>query len=249
MLPVSAAVAKAMLPVWRRPLAHYPLADALAGGCTRAVVVVNDGENDVTRYLDRLQAAAVEQRAPAVEAWAEIAGLQIGTCSQALGGEYGTAAALAMAGPLCGSEPVVVASADDLLRSTEPVAARLLVALAESGAELVVAGYRMAPDHVGRYGIVYAHDGMLERIEEKPEAVPSSDPLVYISRMAFAPSFWPFVERLEVDPVSGEYRLTDAINAFARQHRVAVVDLSDAEYFDCGSPGGWIAANMAVAGV
>lgn len=46
---------------------------------------------------------------------------------------------------------------------------------------------------------------------------------------------------------SGEYRLTDAINALAQDHSVAGVDASGFRYFDCGTWNGWLEANNHVA--
>jgi UTP--glucose-1-phosphate uridylyltransferase len=63
----------------------------------------------------------------------------------------------------------------------------------------------------------------------------------------FSADIFKYVRQVQPNPLNGEYYLTDAVNAFAKEkHRVAVHTTSGT-YLDCGTLEGWLNANQVVA--
>lgn len=253
MQPVSSFVPKGLLPVWKRPLLHYALTDARDSKCATAAVVCNQGETRVAEYFTTLQ--RVRNDDPTANsngfnaAARELDGLDVVTLHQDLAKSYGTVPPILIARQTCGDKNVLIASADDLVchDTDESISGRLLAELADPDVHAVVGGISVPADRTHQYGMLRTRrvDGTvrLAAIEEKPSRWEDDSRLASVSRMAFKPSFWPYLDAVAPHDGSGEYRLTDAINALAADHAVGVVDASDFHYFDCGSWTGWLDAN------
>lgn len=258
MQPISSIVPKGLLPVWKRPLLHYALTDARAAGCDRATIVCTKGETRVDDYLRNLRGVHDGQsrfagNAEYSAAASEVDGLHVSVVHQDLEKSYGTVPPILLAREACEDRDVLVASADDLVRHDDgqSISSRLLAELASPDVHAVVAGVPVPVDEAHRYGMLRttlgAHGTRLTEIEEKPRQWDQPTALASVSRIAFKPSFWRYLSAVGPHAESGEYRLTDAINALARDRAVAVVDASGFRYFDCGSWRGWLEANNHVA--
>ncbi len=92
-----------------------------------------------------------------------------------------------------------------------------------------IAAYRVNTPE--RYGVILADTGMLKRIIEKPVNPPSN--LVNAGAYILTHDILNYVKRIEPSP-RGELELTDAINEYARNSLVRVVELS--YWIDVGRP-------------
>ena len=86
-------------------------------------------------------------------------------------------------------------------------------------------------DDPGSLGRVIQKDGRLERIVEAADAGEQELAIRTVNAGHYAlpaPAIFDWLEKLDTDNVQGEFRLTDAVSAAAREHPVACVRVEDA---------------------
>ena len=194
---------KVMHEVAGRPMLARVLATARAAGCSRLLVVVGHGAEEVREAFAGEEITWVEQRE-----------------------QRGTGHALAQVERhLDGPARLLVLSGDvPLLR---PAALRGVVAAAADGwGSLAVARL----DRPGSLGRAVVEGGRLRSIVEAANASADQLALDTINVGLYllpAPAVFTYLARLEPDPVKGEYYLTEALNQAAAEHSVAAVVLED----------------------
>jgi len=187
-----------------RPLLSWVLDAARAAGCTRTVVVVGHGADEVrARYADRDDLDWVGQEP------------QLGT------GHALLQARAAVAGPA----RLVVLSGDVPLVRAETIQALLDAADGADGAMAVA-----VLDAPGSLGRVLTEGGRLVRIVEAVDASPEELEIRRVNAGLYAlaaPAIFDEIEALESDNAQGELYLTDAVTAVAARGSIAVVELAD----------------------
>jgi len=229
-LPATRAIPKEMLPIVDRPLIDHAVAEARAAGITRFVFVTAPGKEAIERHfagegLDLVSVIQDEMRGLGHAIW----------CAR----DHIDDAAFAILLP------------DDLMTAAdgEPLClARMAEARGARGGNMV-ALETVAPERTASYGVVApgARDGDLIEIKclvEKPapEAAPSS--LAIIGRYILEPEIMQVLEH-QAPGAGGEIQLTDAMATLLESRPFH--GLADCgRRFDCGSPAGFIAANVAM---
>jgi len=201
--PAQAQVAdtglKAMVP-FERPFLDYLLHNLAESGITRVCIVIGPAHDAVRSYYARLRPRrlAIEfavQQTP-----------------------RGTADAVAAAEAFIGPDHVLVVNGDNLY----PVSScRALVQYGRPGlaafsrAGLLADGL-ISPDRIGRFAVVAARDGWLERIIEKPDASTlaafGDDVYVSMNSWVVPPELPALARRLPLSP-RGEVELPLAMQA------------------------------------
>jgi UTP--glucose-1-phosphate uridylyltransferase len=227
LLPLTRAVPKELLPVWKRPVLDYALEEAAAAGIEHVVIITAPGKEALQTYFALTYDCApkgltldfVEQREP-----------------------RGLGDAVRCGAPA--GEPIAVLLPDELLIGPNCLAQLLERRERDGGSAIAVK--RVPRAEVNRYGIVDV-DGGLERVRsviEKPHPDIAPSDLAVIGRYALDEEV---LERLQgaLPTLNGEIQLTDSIAATCRSAGVSAVRY-DGRRFDCGNFAGLLQANIAV---
>lgn len=199
---------KHLIPVIGRPFISHVLDRLVAAGIQRMILVIGHLREVWTDYLRE-----------------QPYDLTIVDQCRILGDKYGTSCPIEAAASVLDNESFLAVNGDNLYSPDD------IRALLVDDAFTYVAGLKH--EHPERYGVLVPRpDGTLERIEEKP-AVYVGD-LINTSLYKFTPEVLPIVQGLKKSP-RGEYEITDAVSALAKQNRVRIHMLR--EYWkDFGRP-------------
>ncbi|MDB5178451.1 MAG: UTP-glucose-phosphate uridylyltransferase, UTP--glucose-phosphate uridylyltransferase [Patescibacteria group bacterium] len=258
MLPVTAAVQKELLPILNRPIIDYVVADCVAAGVTDVIFVIRPNSHALQDYYvgnSGLQAHL--KRFGKHEALAKLEETHhratFSFVEQPETAGYGTAVPLQIAAPhLPKDEAFIVCGGDDFLWRTD--GGSDMTELVATFAKTQAAGAMMAlerPDaELSRYGVlsVETRQGSeyLQDFVEKPAPGEAPSNLINISKYILTPQMMDFVAKVKPDVKSGEYYITDAILAAAKQQAIAVHRASG-KFLDAGNTAGWLEANLTVA--
>jgi UTP--glucose-1-phosphate uridylyltransferase len=227
LLPLTRAVPKELLPVWRRPVLDYAIEEAAAAGIERVVIITAPGKEALQSYFadsrpSGLALDFVEQREP-----------------------RGLGDAVRQGAPA--GEPIAVLLPDELLVGPNCLAQLLERRQHDGGSAIAV--QRVARSEVSRYGIVDVdgNSGAAWRVRsviEKPHPDIAPSDLAVIGRYVLDEEV---LERLQNarPTLNGEIQLTDSIAATCRSAGVSAVRY-DGRRFDCGNFAGLLQANIAV---
>jgi UTP--glucose-1-phosphate uridylyltransferase len=233
LLPLTRAVPKELLPVWKRPVLDYAIEEAAAAGIERVVIITAPGKEALQAYFDGRSALDgaplgltidfVEQREP-----------------------RGLGDAVRQGAPA--GEPIAVLLPDELLVGPNCLAQLLERRDQDGGSAIAVK--RVARAEVNRYGIVdvdgdAGHAWRVRSVIEKPHPDIAPSDLAVIGRYVLDEEV---LERLQsAQPtLNGEIQLTDSIAATCRSAGVGAVRY-DGRRFDCGNFAGLLQANIALA--
>jgi UTP--glucose-1-phosphate uridylyltransferase len=234
LLPLTRAVPKELLPVWKRPVLDYAIEEAAVAGIERVVIITAPGKQALQAYYaDRptydcapegVTLDFVEQREP-----------------------RGLGDAVRQGAPA--GEPIAVLLPDELLIGSNCLAQLLEQRQRDGGSAIAVK--RVPRADVNRYGIVDVNgDGdvgsawRVRSVIEKPHPDIAPSDLAVIGRYVLDEEV---LERLQgaLPTLNGEIQLTDSIATTCRSAGVTAVRY-DGRRFDCGNFAGLLQANIAV---
>ena len=199
--PLTNVTNKHLLPVWDRPMIHFPLQTLREMGVTDVLVVL--GGRSVGEIVELLQDGS------------EL-GLRITYRYQPAA--RGIAHAIALGREFSGSDPVCIVLGDNILLDPISDASRTFVQGDAMGGAVLTA----VPDPE-RFGVAsFNPDGTLAGFEEKPDA-PASN-LIPIGVYFFRPDVFDVIESLRPS-ARGEFEITDLLN-----HYLAAGSLVHHEY-------------------
>lgn len=141
--------------------------------------------------------------------------------------KYGTALPLLAAREELGNEQFVAVLGDNLY------SVRDLQKFMIDDSWQYIAG--MAHEHPENYGVLLYNDDMvLSKIVEKPQQDVGSR-IINTGLMKFTPEIFSYLERVQPNPIKGEYYLTDAITELAHNGKIKVKIIED-YWLDFGKP-------------
>lgn len=237
LLPLTRAVPKELLPVWKKPVLDYAIEEAADAGIERVIIVTAPGKEALQRSLE--QAVALHGRKSG-SPWSLAIEFVLQDSPLGLGD------AIRRAAPL--GEPVAVLLPDELLLGANCLR-QLIECRARSGGS-AIAVKKVPRAEVSRYGIVDVATpigpelhikGLVEK--PQPEAAPSD--LAVIGRYVLDSAVIDALQSAR-PTVKGEVQLTDSIAATCGTSGVSAVKYQGRR-FDCGSFQGLLEANMAMA--
>jgi UTP--glucose-1-phosphate uridylyltransferase len=231
LLPLTRAVPKELLPVWKRPVLDYALEEAASAGIERVVIISAPGKEALQTYLaDRGGSGGAESCSIAFVVQDKAMGLGDAVRRGAPAGE-----------------PIAVLLPDELLIGGNCLSQLLACRARDGGSAIAV--QRVARSEVNRYGIVDIDDAAgstwrVRSVIEKPHPNIAPSDLAVIGRYVLDEEV---LERLQDAPptLNGEIQLTDSIAATCRSAGVSAVRY-EGRRFDCGSFAGLLEANVAV---
>ncbi len=237
LLPLTRAVPKELLPVWKRPVLDYAIEEAVAAGIERVVIVTAPGKEALQHHFADRRALLSYSRSGLANAFS----LEFVEQQDPLG----LGDAVRRGAPM--GEPIAVLLPDELLLG--PNCLGQLLECRERAGGSAIAVKKVPHAEVGRYGIVDvdSSSGRTWRIRdviEKPDPASAPSDLAVIGRYVLDAEV---MERLQdAQPtVKGEVQLTDSIAATCATCGVSAVRY-EGRRFDCGNFAGLLQANIAV---
>lgn len=237
LLPLTRAVPKELLPVWKRPVLDYAIEEAVAAGIERVVIVTAPGKEALRHHFADRRALLSYGRRELADAFS----LEFVEQPDPLG----LGDAVRQGAPA--GEPIAVLLPDELLLGPNCLG-QLLECRERSGGS-AIAVKKVPRAEVNRYGIVDV-DGSSPRtwrvrdVIEKPDPGSAPSDLAVIGRYVLDAEV---MERLQdaKPTVKGEVQLTDSIAATCATRGVSAVRY-EGRRFDCGNFAGLLQANIAV---
>ncbi|HET6161211.1 MAG TPA: sugar phosphate nucleotidyltransferase [Dongiaceae bacterium] len=232
LLPLTRAVPKELLPVWKRPVLDYAIEEAAAAGIERIVIITAPGKEALQAHFADRGAMAGYSGAFALDFVEQNDPLGLGD-------------AVRRGAPA--GEPIAVLLPDELLLGPNCLSQLLECRNRQRGSAIAVKHVPRAD--VSRYGIVDVdggpgHSWLVRSVIEKPRPEIAPSDLAVIGRYVLDEEV---LERLQNarPTLNGEIQLTDSIAATCRSAGVSAVKY-EGRRFDCGNFAGLLQANIAV---
>jgi UTP--glucose-1-phosphate uridylyltransferase len=229
LLPLTRAVPKELLPVWKRPVLDYAVEEAAEAGIERLIIVTAPGKESLQRHFADSKSHGLRQ----IDFVMQKTALGLGD-------------AIRRAAPR--GEAVAVLLPDELLYGANCLK-QLIACRARAGGS-VIAVQKVPRSEVSRYGIVdvalpLGPDLRIKGLIEKPQPAAAPSDLAAIGRYVLDSTVIDALQDAQ-PTVKGEVQLTDSIAATCRGAGVAAVKYNGRR-FDCGNFQGLLDANLALA--
>ena len=248
-LPATKAQPKEMLPLVDTPVIQYVVEEAIRAGINSLVLVTGRGKAAIENHFDvafeledTLRRRGKQEELDLVRGISHLA--QFAYVRQ--GEPLGLGHAVLCARHAVGEEPFALLLGDDVFDERESALDALITAHQTTGKSVV--GVQEVPlDHVSRYGIVNAslgHPGVWDvtAIVEKPNPAEAPSRWAVVGRYVLEPRVFDHLAALEPG-VGGEYQLTDALAALAREGRLVATPIP-AKRYDTGNKLDYLKANV-----
>lgn len=250
MLPISHAVPKEMLPIVDLPAVYHLVEEAVRSGITDILIVTNRDKEAMENffdlspeYIDTLRRKGRDTEADRLCEIANMANVYFLRQKEAKGLGH----AVGRAKSFVGDEPFVVLYGDDIIFSKTPVC-RQLIDVYESYGKAVVGVKPVSAEQLSKYcslkvdeteksGIYYCTDMI-----EKPKPGEEFSNLSILGRVLLTPEIFDILDNLKPG-AGGEYQLTDAMAALARDGGIYAIEF-EGDRYDMGSKLGFLQANV-----
>ena len=271
-MPISAAVAKELLPLGRKPTLQWIGEELASAGLDRFVLVTSPAKADLPRLFQWPPGLGEKYRAAQYGLWAAGPYSQTRIDVALQHQQLGLGHAVLCARDLVGDEPFVVALGDCVFGPPDKgnVTGRLVELFEAHQADAVLAFERVPREKVSRYGIAAPLERAAEPgagaktrlteevftlgdLVEKPSIETAPSNLAVAARYVFSPRLWPHLVQLAGDNASrgvgGEIQLTDAIRALIRSGgKVLGYEVQQQRRYDVGTYETYVAAQRAFTG-
>lgn len=249
MLPISYAVPKEMLPIVDAPAVFYLVEEAVKSGITDILIITNRGKGAIEdffdispEYIDALVKKGKTHEAEKITAMSKMANVSFIRQGKATG----LAHAIKKAECFVGDDPFVVLYGDDIIFSEYPTS-KLLIDAYEKYGKSVVGVKRVEKCDLRKYCSLKAEPTEQEGVSyctdmiEKPREGEEFSNLAILGRVLLTKEIFAKIDAL-TPGACGEYQLTDAMAALARESGLYAVEFPG-ERYDMGSKLGFLKAN------
>lgn len=248
-LPATKAQPKEMLPLVDTPVIQYVVEEAIRAGIESLVLVTGRGKAAIENHFDvAYELEDTLRRRGRQEDLALIQGIShLAQFAYVRQGEpLGLGHAVLCARYAVSDEPFALLLGDDVFDERDSALEALIAAYHATGKSVV--GVQEVPlEHVSRYGIVNAPGDQSDvwdvtTIVEKPLSRDAPSCWAVVGRYVLEPRV--FAHLAALDPgVGGEYQLTDALAALAREGRLVTAPIP-AKRYDTGNKLDYLKANV-----
>jgi UTP--glucose-1-phosphate uridylyltransferase len=251
LLPATKSIPKEMITIVDRPLIQYAVDEAREAGIEQLIFVTGRGKSSLVDYFD----TAFELEAMMNEKGKSLDVLEP---SNADFGEVvtvrqqqplGLGHAVWCARHIVGDEPFAVLLPDELMYGKPNCLAQMIAAYERVGGN-IVAALEVPASETHKYGVIEpgASDSRLTEIRgmiEKPAPGTAPSNLMLPGRYILQPSVMRELDAQEAG-AGGEIQLTDAMAKLIGKEPFNAYRF-EGERYDCGSAGGFVIANLAMA--
>ncbi|HJW71247.1 MAG TPA: UTP--glucose-1-phosphate uridylyltransferase GalU [Geothrix sp.] len=248
-LPITKAQPKEMLPLVDTPVIQYVVEEAIRAGIISLVLVTGRGKGAIENHFDvAYELEDTLQRRGKRHDLDMVRGItQMASFAYVRQGEpLGLGHAVLCARHAVGQEPFALLLGDDVFDEREAALDALIQAYQLTGKSVV--GVQEVPEeHVSRYGIVNAPatpggPWNVTSIVEKPNPEDAPSRWAVVGRYVLEPRIFDHLAALEPG-VGGEYQLTDALAALAREGHLVAAPIP-AKRYDTGNKLDYLKANV-----
>lgn len=252
-LPATKAVPKELLPIIDVPALQLIIDEAVGAGIDHIVIVNSHAKPSIEAYfadapevVDKLVASGRTEMAERLRS----IGRDVRVSFAYQDEPKGLGHAVGCARDVVGDEPFAVLLPDELMGTSELLAAMCDVCVDTGGS---VVGLKQVPvSEVSAYGVI-APIGEIDAngvigisdMVEKPAVADAPSDLIIIGRYVLTPDVFDAIAELRPGP-GGELQLTDALRVQAGRSPFHGV-LRDVRRFDTGNPVGWLSAVVELA--
>ena len=251
LLPATKSIPKEMVTIVDRPLIQYAVDEAREAGIEELIFVTGRGKSALVDYFDhayeleatlKAKGKSLEPLEPSNARFGEVVTVRQ---QQPLGLGH----AVWCARHIVGDEPFAVLLPDELMVGKPNCLTQMVEAYEKVGGN-IVAALEVPESETHKYGVIDpgATDGRLTEIRgliEKPAPGTAPSNLMLPGRYILQPEVMRALDAHEKG-AGGEIQLTDGIARLIGNQPVHAYRF-DGERYDCGSAGGFVIANIAVA--
>jgi UTP--glucose-1-phosphate uridylyltransferase len=252
-LPATKAVPKELLPIIDVPALQLVIDEAVGAGIDHIVIVNSRSKPSIEAYfadapevVDKLVASGRVEMADRMRS----IGRDVRVSFAYQDEPRGLGHAVGCARQAVGAEPFAVMLPDELMGSSELLAAMCEVCVSTGGS--VVGLKRVPREDVGAYGVITPSGEIDEHgvigisdLVEKPAVADAPSDLIIIGRYVLTPDVFDAIAELRPG-AGGELQLTDALRVQAASGPFHGV-LRDVRRYDTGNPVGWLGAVVELA--
>ncbi len=252
MLPATKSIPKELLPIVDRPILDYIVTEAFASGIEHVVMVTGRMKSAIEDHFDHAFELDVSLRKGGKHAIADrLAGDTPGVGAVSFVRQQearGLGHAIWTARHIVGDEPFAVLLPDMLMVADEPCLKTMTDIHARHGGN-VIAVEKCRPEDAHKFGIVSlkptADGPLVNGLVEKPAPGTAPTNFFISGRYILQPEIFGLLENQEPG-AGGEIQLTDALVSLMGMQEIRPLEFSG-RTFDCGSPAGFVAANLHMA--
>jgi UTP--glucose-1-phosphate uridylyltransferase len=252
MLPATKSIPKELLTIVDRPVLDYIVAEAFASGIEHVIIVTGRMKGAIEDHFDHAFELDVSLRSAGKQPLADrIAQNTPGAGAISFVRQQqarGLGHAVWTARHIIGDEPFAVLLPDMLMISERPCL-KSMVNLYSCHGGNVIAVERCAPEDTHKFGIVSlkptADGQVVTGLVEKPAPGTAPSNLFISGRYILQPEIFDILER-QAPGAGGEIQLTDAMITLIENQEIRPFEFCG-RTFDCGSPAGFVAANLHMA--
>ncbi len=254
MLPVSKAVEKSMIPVGNRPVIDYIVEDLIKAGIQEIYFIVDQTSRQIRNYYsnnERLNSFLKRRgKDELLELVEPPQNVNFHFIVQPSDGRYGTSIPVAiMNDHIDKDESAIVVMGDQFFYREDggSNAADLIKLAKQKGLSAALFGNPVPKEDVSKFGIIQKdQQGNFVKIFEKPSIEEAPSNLNNSSFYLFDKTIFELANQLPVNPIRGEFEITDVINAYVKNKNPIAVGTTQGIYMECGSLQGWHQANKII---
>jgi len=252
MLPATKSIPKELLTVVDRPIIDHIVAEALESGIEHVVIVTSRMKSAIEDHFDpafELDASLRRGGKTAIAERLRMATPGVGAISFIRQQEArGLGHAIWSARHVIGDEPFAVLLPDMLMTGATPCLKSMTGIYERTGGN-VIAVEKCKPEEAHKFGIVslkLSADGpLVNGLVEKPAPGTAPTNLFISGRYILQPEIFALLED-QKPGAGGEVQLTDALVALMASQEIRPFEFRG-RTFDCGTPAGFVGANLAMA--
>jgi UTP--glucose-1-phosphate uridylyltransferase len=252
MLPATKSIPKELLTIVDRPILDYIVAEAFASGIEHVVIVTGRMKSAIEDHFDHAFELDVSLRKGGKHAVADRLAKDtpgVGAVSFVRQQEArGLGHAIWSARHIVGDEPFAVLLPDMLMVAGEPCLKSMTSIYDRNGGN-VIAVEKCRPEDAHKFGIVSlkptANGPLVNGLVEKPAPGTAPTNFFISGRYILQPEIFGLLENQEPG-AGGEIQLTDALVSLMGMQEIRPFEFSG-QTFDCGSPAGFVGANLHMA--
>ena len=240
-LPATKAQPKEMLPIVDKPIIQYVVEQAVEAGIEQIIIVTGWHKRAIEDHFDRhfelearLEQNGKSNELKEIKKISDLADFVYVRQKEPLGNGH----AVLVAKDVVGDEPFVVMWGDEFFYS-QPSSISQLVTAYEKYHNPVIAGVRVAPNDVSRYGIadvtnIEENVYKINKIIEKPDPSVAPSNLATHGSYLLTPDIFEILAAMKPSR-GGEIWLAEAIGQLISKRDVYALELKNSKYYDCGN--------------
>ena len=245
-LPITKSFPKELFPIINRPILDLVIDELVDSGIKDILIVSSPNKKQVEDYyqenkeLEEKLSSSNHELLVAIQNIAKKANISFIYQDKPMG----TGHATKLAEAFVAGEAFALVYPDNLFKNEHYPAIKQMIDVYEKKEGSIIGVVPVPTDEIHKYGIVKFKNAETQEIEtfiEKPKSEEAPSNLAAMGRYILTSNI--FGELAKIEPVNGEYMITDAIaNLFKKE--AVYAHIIEGTYFDTGNPLGYLIASL-----